>query len=121
MAENKINVENLENVAGGNDGMRYGSWRDVCASVATGYLALRNYPSYDERNEIAAIQNGDIIEIDINNRFINVELSDEEIEKRLKEVKHPESDVSGWLALYQKLVHSADTGAIFKVVLKWKY
>ena len=41
-------------------------------------------------------------------------LSDEEIEARLKEVKHPESDVSGWLALYQKLVHSADTGAILR-------
>ena len=63
---------------------------------------------------IAAIQNGDIIEIDIENRSINVELSDEEIEARLKEVKHPESDVSGWLAIYQKLVHSADTGAIMR-------
>ena len=31
-----------------------------------------------------------------------------------KDVKHPESDVSGWLALYQKLVHSADTGAILR-------
>ena len=40
--------------------------------------------------------------------------SDEEIEARLKEVKHPESDVSGWLAIYQKLVHSADTGAILR-------
>ena len=63
MAENKINVENLENVAGGNDGMRYGSWQDVRASVATGYLALRNYPSYDERNEIAAIQNGEAFRV----------------------------------------------------------
>jgi dihydroxy-acid dehydratase len=41
-------------------------------------------------------------------------LSDEEIEARLKDVKHHESDVSGWLALYQKLVHSADTGAILR-------
>ena len=42
------------------------------------------------------------------------QMTDEEIEARLKEVKHPESDVSGWLALYQKLVHSADTGAILR-------
>ena len=67
-----------------------------------------------EDGPIAAIQNGDIIEIDINNRSINVELSDEEIDERLKSVKHPESDVDGWLALYQKLVHSADTGAILR-------
>ena len=56
---NKINLENLENAAGGNDGMGRGGWTQVIASVATGYLALRNYPSYDERNEIAEIQNGE--------------------------------------------------------------
>jgi molecular chaperone DnaK len=44
----------------------------------------------------------------------STKLSDEEIEARLKDVKHPESDVAGWLALYQKLVHSADTGAILR-------
>ena len=59
----KMNVENLENVAGGNDGIPSGYWRDVRASVATGYLALRNYPSYDERNEIAAIQNGEAFRV----------------------------------------------------------
>ena len=63
MEENKINVENLENIAGGNDGMYRGSWRDVCASVATGYLALRNNPSYDARNEIVAIQNGEALRV----------------------------------------------------------
>ena len=63
---------------------------------------------------IAAVQNGDIIEIDINNRSINVELTDEEIAERLKSVKHPESDVDGWLKLYQKLVQSADSGAILR-------
>ena len=63
---------------------------------------------------IAAVENGDIIEIDIKNRSINVELTDEEITDRLKNKKHPENEVDGWLALYQKLVHSADTGAILR-------
>ena len=71
-------------------------------------------PEARESGPIAAVQNGDIIEIDIENRLINVELSDEEISQRLKSVKHPESNVSGWLKLYQKLVHSADTGAILR-------
>ncbi len=71
-------------------------------------------PEARENGPIAVIENGDIIEIDIENRMINVELSDEEISKRLKKVRHPESEVSGWLALYQKLVHSADTGAILR-------
>ena len=63
---------------------------------------------------IAAVQNGDMIEIDINNRTINVELTDEEIAQRLENVKHPESDVDGWLSIYQKLVRSADSGAILR-------
>ena len=71
-------------------------------------------PEAMEDGPIAAVQNGDIIEIDIENRLINVELTDAEISDRLKSVTHPESDVSGWLELYQKLVHSADTGAILR-------
>ena len=63
---------------------------------------------------IAAVQNGDIIEIDIDNRSINVELTEEEIAKRLENVKHPESDIDGWLSIYQKLVQSADSGAILR-------
>lgn len=63
---------------------------------------------------IGAIRNGDIIEIDINNRSINVELSDEEIAERLAERKDPEKEVDGWLALYKQLVSSADKGAILR-------
>lgn len=71
-------------------------------------------PEAMEDGPIAALQNGDIIEIDIENRLIEVKLSDEEINQRLKNVKHPESKLTGWLSLYQKLVHSADTGAILR-------
>ena len=63
---------------------------------------------------IGAVRDGDIIEIDINNRSINVELSDEEIAMRLKSRKNPDKKVDGWLALYQKLVQSADSGAILR-------
>ena len=97
---------NIKDVGLITDGRFSGGTRGPCI----GHVS----PEAREDGPIAAIQNGDIIEIDINNRIINVELTDEEIEKRLKEVKHPESDVSGWLAIYQKLVHSADTGAIMR-------
>lgn len=63
---------------------------------------------------IGAIRDGDIIEIDIENRFINVELTDEEIAERLKTREIPEKDVDGWLALYRQLVSSADKGAILR-------
>ena len=63
---------------------------------------------------IGAVENGDIIEIDIEKRTINVELSDEEISNRLANRKNPKRDVDGWLSIYSKLVQSADTGAILR-------
>jgi dihydroxy-acid dehydratase len=97
---------NIKDVGLITDGRFSGGTRGPCI----GHVS----PEAMEDGPIAAIQNGDIIEIDIENRYINVELSDEEIEVRLKEVKHPEREVTGWLKLYQKLVHSADTGAILR-------
>lgn len=63
---------------------------------------------------IGAIEDGDIVEIDINNRSINVELTDDEIKERIAKKTHPTRDLEGWLKLYQKLVSSADTGAILR-------
>ena len=68
MDKEKLNVEALEDVAGGNDGMGGDSWRRVMASVEKGYLALRNYPSYDEKNEILPINNGEYFFVDNNRR-----------------------------------------------------
>ncbi len=63
---------------------------------------------------IGAVENGDIIEIDIEKRTINVELTDQEISDRLANRKSPKRDVDGWLSIYSKLVQSADTGAILR-------
>ena len=67
---------------------------------------------------IGLVQEGDIIEIDINAvRFlfsnINVKVSDEELEERRKNWVIPEPKIkTGYLAKYAKLVSSADKGAI---------
>jgi dihydroxy-acid dehydratase len=64
---------------------------------------------------IAALREGDVIEIDIPNKTLNVRLSDEEIRKRLDELPHFESKVkTGYLARYAQMVSSADTGAVFE-------
>ncbi|MDR3256302.1 MAG: dihydroxy-acid dehydratase [Endomicrobium sp.] len=64
---------------------------------------------------IAAINEGDIINIDIPKRTLNVELTDEEIKERIAKVIKPEPKVkTGYMARYAKLVQSADTGAILK-------
>ncbi|MDR1104513.1 MAG: dihydroxy-acid dehydratase [Endomicrobium sp.] len=64
---------------------------------------------------IAAINEGDIIKINIPERTLNVELSDDEIKARLAKVVKPEPKIkTGYMARYAKLVQSADTGAILK-------
>ena len=61
---------------------------------------------------IGIIQDGDIIEIDIPNRKLNVKLSDEEIEKRKSEKKPYKIEVKGYLKKYALHVSSAAEGAI---------
>ena len=61
------------------------------------------------------MKDGDIIEIDIPERTINVKVSDEELAKRKAEWKQPEPKVkTGYLSRYAKLVTSANTGAVMK-------
>jgi len=51
---------------------------------------------------IGAIQDGDIIEIDIPNRKLGVKLSDKEIKERLKSIKAPEIKLTPLLESYRK-------------------
>ena len=60
---NKMNAQELEQVAGGNDGFEQATWRWVTVTGTKNYLAVRNEAAYDERNEIGALYNGDRIQI----------------------------------------------------------
>ena len=72
-------------------------------------------PEAASGGEIAFIKEGDIISIDIPNHSINLEISNEEMEKRKKEIPiKPLEEIKGWLGRYRKLVQSANTGAILK-------
>ena len=96
----------IKNVGLITDGRFSGGTRGPCI----GHVS----PEAMSDGPIGAIEDGDIIEIDIENRFINVELSDEEISNRLANRKNPKRDVDGWLSIYSKVVQSADTGAILR-------
>ncbi len=62
---------------------------------------------------IGLVQEGDIIDIDINAGTINVRVSDEELAERRKTWVIPEPKIkTGYLARYAKLVSSADKGAV---------
>ena len=72
--------------------------------------------------EIAIIRNGDIIEINIPERSINVMLSDDEIESRLEDERNKKENgfkpkgrkrnISNALKIYAHFVSSADMGAV---------
>jgi dihydroxy-acid dehydratase len=72
-------------------------------------------PEAADGGNIALIEEGDIIEIDILAASINVLVSDEVLSARRAAYVAPEPKIkSGWLARYAKLVSSADKGAIMK-------
>lgn len=65
--------------------------------------------------EIGLLRDGDLIEIDMEHYMIHAKVTEEEFERRRKEQKPYESWVTGgWLKRYQKLVTSADEGAILR-------
>ena len=65
--------------------------------------------------EIGLLRDGDIIDIDMDHYTIHARVSDEEFEARRRTQVMPESWVKGgWLARYQRMVSSADEGAILK-------
>jgi dihydroxy-acid dehydratase len=64
---------------------------------------------------IAALQNGDIIDIDLDARTLNVRLGDSEIGARIAALPEFEYRTkSKWLKRYSKFVTSASTGAVLK-------
>jgi dihydroxy-acid dehydratase len=89
------------------DGRFSGGTRGACI----GHIS----PEAAEGGPIGALQNGDIIHIDIPNHKIEAKLSDEEIAQRLEKLpKFQPKITKGYLNRYAKSVTSAHTGAIMK-------
>ena len=89
------------------DGRFSGGTRGACI----GHVS----PEAAARGPIAALQAGDVIEIDLTERSLNVRLSDAEIQSRLKALPPFQSrTTSKWLKRYSHFVTSADTGAVLQ-------
>lgn len=89
------------------DGRFSGASRGACI----GHIS----PEAMEGGPIALIHDGDKILIDIPNRKLELEVSDEELAKRKAAWKQPEPKVkTGYLSRYARLVTSANTGAVLK-------
>jgi dihydroxy-acid dehydratase len=96
-----------ESVALITDGRFSGGTRGPCI----GHVS----PEAMEGGPIALVKNGDRISIDIAKRKIDVDLSDQELAKRMKTWKKPSPKITkGYLARYARFVSSAGDGAIMR-------
>ncbi len=69
-------------------------------------------PEAFEGGSIALVQNGDLIEINIDDRKLDILVSDNEMEERAKAWKKPKHKIiKGYLNFYRKVVSSAKDGA----------
>jgi dihydroxy-acid dehydratase len=72
-------------------------------------------PEASRGGPLAALQDGDVVEIDVPGRELRVELSDDELRSRLAAVAHPAPRyVKGVLARYAAAVSSASEGAVLR-------
>ncbi|MCJ7818796.1 MAG: dihydroxy-acid dehydratase, partial [Syntrophales bacterium] len=95
----------VDKVALITDGRFSGGTRGTCI----GHVS----PEAAARGPIAALQEGDIIEIDLDTRSLNVRLSPGEIEARTAALPPFESNnQSSWLRRYARMVTSANQGAV---------
>ena len=89
------------------DGRFSGATRGPCV----GHVS----PETSKRGPIAAVRDGDLIEIDIDKGILNLLVDKEEIEARIKALPPFEPPITeGYLYRYSKEVSSADKGAILE-------
>jgi dihydroxy-acid dehydratase len=94
-----------EKVALITDGRFSGGTRGACI----GHVS----PEAAAGGPIAALLDGDMINIDLFECRLDVDLTPEQIQQRLKAVSHPRERVkSSWLRRYAAMVTSANTGAV---------
>lgn len=87
-----------------------GRFSGASRGAAIGHIS----PEAAAGGPLAALRDGDMIEIDIPRKTLNVQLTDEQLRKRLAKLPPFEPKVkTGYLARYARLVSSADRGAVF--------
>lgn len=96
---------NLTNIALITDG-RY-------SGASHGFIVGHIVPEAAVGGPLAVLQTGDVVTIDAETNTLGMDVSDEEIERRMKEWKAPKPQVTrGVLAKYAKLVGDASHGAL---------
>ena len=91
-----------------------GRFSGASRGAAVGHVS----PEAAAGGPIAYVQDGDIIEIDIDKYSIHLKVDENELNRRLTGSQlMPPKVQTGWLARYARMVQSADTGAVLKYCL----
>ncbi|MER2261212.1 MAG: dihydroxy-acid dehydratase [Psychrobacillus sp.] len=89
-----------------------GRFSGASRGISIGHIS----PEAADGGPIALVENGDIIAIDLTNRTIELQVSEEELAKRRADLPPFEPKIKkGYLARYSKLVTSASTGGVMKI------
>jgi len=91
-----------------------GRFSGATKGAAIGHIS----PEAAEFGTIAVVEEGDLIEIDIPKRTLNLLVDEKIISERLEKLKKnglPEKKLKGYLKRYANLVTSANTGAVWKI------
>ena len=81
------------------------------SGTAYGTTVLHTSPEAAAGGPLAVVQNGDIIELNVPERKLHLEISDEELARRLSAWQAPEKPKRGWYKLYVETVQQAHLGA----------
>ncbi len=87
-----------------------GRFSGATRGAAVGHVS----PEAAAGGPIALVEEGDLINVDITNRTMTLEVSDEELERRRAAWKPREQQLSGYLKRYASLVTSGSRGAVFE-------
>ncbi len=82
------------------------------SGTCAGLLVVHVAPEAAIGGPLAAVQDGDMIEIDVPARRVSLLLPEKEIEERLAQWTPPPMVTSGFLAIYQRLVQQANKGCV---------
>ncbi|RIJ64852.1 dihydroxy-acid dehydratase [Rummeliibacillus sp. POC4] len=89
-----------------------GRFSGASRGISIGHIS----PEAADGGPIALVENGDTISIDLINRTIELNVSDEVLAERKSKLKPFEPKIKkGYLARYSKLVTSASTGGVMKI------
>jgi dihydroxy-acid dehydratase len=87
------------------------------SGTAYGTVVLHVSPEAAAGGTLALVRNGDFIELDVPNRRLHLDVSEEELAQRRAEWKAPASPARGWTKLYVDHVQQAHLGADLDILV----